>query len=595
MNEEVQKEEKRTKYIFVVGGVMSGVGKGVTVASIGRLLTAHGYNVSAVKVDPYINVDAGTMNPIEHGEVFVTEDGDETDQDIGNYERFLNKNIYRENYMTTGRVYQSVIQRERNLEYQGKCVQVIPHIPMEIRSRMKKAIAKTGAEIMIVEIGGTIGEYENLPFLEAARYLKLENPRDVLFVMVSYLPIPSKIGEMKTKPTQHAVRSLNSAGIQPDFIVARARVDIDEPRRKKIGLFCNIAREDVISAPDIEYIYEIPLNFAKDKLGERILEKFGLQPLSNNLSDWEGMVNNLKSATKEVKIGIVGKYFTTGDFCLSDSYISVIEAIKHAGAYNHVKPVLSWLNAEEIEERGAEELSQYDGIIVPQGWGSRGAEGKIKAIQYCREHKLPYFGLCYGMQMAVIEFGRNVVGLKDANTQEADPYTPDPVIHIMPEQKELLAKKQYGGTIRLGGWPCRIIPGTHFSRAYEAMDKNQPEVSERHRHRYEFNNKYRELFQEKGMTIAGTSPDGQIVEAIEITDHPFFVGTQFHPEYISRPLDPHPLFVEFVRACAQNVKNEAEKINEQSIDEILPPPPTTEFPDLIDRESPPPLPHDYTF
>ncbi|MFH0840662.1 MAG: CTP synthase, partial [bacterium] len=552
--------------------------------SIGRLLTAQGYNVSAIKVDPYINVDAGTMNPIEHGEVFVTEDGDETDQDIGNYERFLNKNIYRENYMTTGRVYQTVIQRERNLEYQGKCVQVIPHIPLEIRRRIQEAVKKTGAEIMIIEIGGTIGEYENLPFLEAARYLKLENPKDVLFVMVSYLPIPSKIGEMKTKPTQHAVRSLNSAGIQPDFIIARARVDIDEPRRKKLAIFCNMSREDVVSAPDIEYIYEIPLNFAKDKLGERILEKFGLEPMGNKLEEWANMVHRLKSAEQEVKIGIVGKYFSTGDFCLSDSYISVIEAIKHACAYNGCKAKLYWLNAEEIDERGPAELIQYDGIIVPQGWGSRGAEGKIKTIQYCRENKLPYFGLCYGMQMAVIEFARNVAGLKDANTQEADPYTPHPVIHIMPEQKELLAKKQYGGTIRLGGWPCRIIQGTHFSKAYDAIGKTQPEVSERHRHRYEFNNKYREMFIAKGLTIAGTSPDNQIVEAIEITDHPFFIGTQFHPEYISRPLDPHPLFVEFVKVCMKS--NRQSMGAEQS--QLSKP-----IPD--DQWTPPPLPEDYTF
>ncbi len=541
---------KNTKYIFVVGGVMSGVGKGITTASIGCILQSFGYNVSAIKIDPYINVDAGTMNPVEHGEVFVTEDGDETDQDIGNYERFLNKNIYRENYMTTGRVYLSVIQKERNLEYDGKCVEVVPHIPLEVIDRIKKAAQKTKAEIMIVEIGGTVGEYQNLLFLEAARMMKFKNPKDVLFVMVSYLPIPSKIGEMKTKPTQHAIRTLNSAGIQPDFVIARSRVNIDEPRREKIALNCNLNKEDVISAPDIESIYEVPLNFEKDRLGERILEKFNLKKRKGDLSEWRRMVNTMKNAKKEVNIGIVGKYFTTGDFCLADSYISVIEAIKHACIVNKCKPNLHWINTSDIEKNGTDSLRKFDGIIVPQGWGSRGSEGKIKTIQYCRENKVPYFGLCYGMQMAVIEFARNVCGLTNANSEEINPKTPYPVIHIMEEQKELIAKKQYGGTIRLGGWPCKIIPGTHLEKAYRKKFKGKNLiVSERHRHRYEFNNEFRQILEEKGLRVCGTSPDGKIVEAIEITDHPFYIGTQFHPEYISRPLDPHPLFVEFIRVC----------------------------------------------
>jgi CTP synthase len=537
-----------TKYIFVVGGVMSGVGKGVATASIGKILQGKGYNVSAMKIDPYINVDAGTMNPIEHGEVFVTEDGDETDQDIGNYERFLNTNIYRENYMTTGRVYQSVIQKERNLEYCGKCVQVVPHIPVEVRERIEKAVKKTKAEIMVIEIGGTVGEYENLLFLEAARYMHFENPNDVLFVIVSYLPTPSIIGEMKTKPTQHAVRNLNGAGIQPDFIIARSRVGIDEPRRKKLAIFCNVNKEDVISAPDVKSIYDVPVNFEKDKLGERILEKFGLKERQKDLKEWRKMVNKINSAKKEARIGIVGKYFSTGDFTLSDSYISVIEALKHAGAANGCKVNMSWVNAEEIEKKGASELKKYDGIIVPQGWGSRGSEGKIKAIEYCRKNKVPYFGLCYGMQMAVIEFARNVLKLKDANSEEADPKTKYPVIHIMPGQKELIEKKGYGGTIRLGGWPCKIVENTHLARAYKKGGK-QGVISERHRHRYEFNNEYREQFAKAGLEICGTSPDNSIVEAVEITNHPFFIGTQFHPEYISRPLDPHPLFVEFVKVC----------------------------------------------
>ena len=546
--------KKSTKYIFVVGGVMSGVGKGITTASIGRILQSKGFNVSCIKADPYVNVDAGTMNPIEHGEVFVTEDGDETDQDVGNYERFLGKNIYRENYMTTGRVYQAVIQKERNLEYGGKCVQVVPHVPIEIRERIDKAVKKTKAEIMVIEIGGTAGEYENLLFLEAARYLHLEQPENVLFVMVTYLPIPEKVGEMKTKPTQHAVRNLNSAGIQPDFIIARSRVAVDEPRRKKIAIHCNVAKDDVIAAPDIDSIYEVPLNFEKDQLGDRILRKFGLKKRKKDLLEWRRMFNSIRTAKRPVNIGIVGKYFTTGDFCLADSYISVIEALKHAGAANHCRPILHWINTEEIEKKGVAGLRKFDGIIVPQGWGSRGAEGKIKAIKYCRERGVPYFGLCYGMQMAVIEFARNVCKLKHADSEEVDPKTPDPVIHIMPGQKELLAKKQYGGTIRLGGWPCRITPGTRLAKAYAKKLGKQSVISERHRHRYEFNNDYRERFEKNGLTIAGTSPDGRIVEAVEITKHPFFIGTQFHPEYISRPLDPHPLFVEFVRVCLNRKK-----------------------------------------
>lgn len=549
MSEENENKTNSTKYIFVVGGVMSGVGKGITSASIARILKGKGFKVSCTKIDPYINVDAGTMNPIEHGEVFVTEDGDETDQDIGNYERFLNANIYRENYMTTGRVYQTVIAKERNLEYQGKCVQVVPHIPEEVRARLEAAVKKTGAEIMVVEIGGTVGEYENLLFLEAARYMHLENPDNVLFVMVSYLPIPFNIGEMKTKPTQHAVRALNSAGIQPDFIIARAAAPLDEPRRKKISIFCNVAKEDVVSAPDVASIYDVPINFEKDNLGDRILKKFGLATGQQDLVDWRAMVDKIKAATGQVKIGIVGKYFATGDFCLTDSYISVIEAIKHAGIANDVKPELFWLSAEDIEKDGIDDLKNYDGLIVPQGWGSRGAEGKIKTIQFCRENKVPYLGLCYGMQMAVIEFSRNVLGLKDANTEEADPNSANKVIHIMPGQAELIAQKGYGGTIRLGGWPCLLVPGTRLQKAYEALKGPVTTVSERHRHRYEYNNAYREQLEAKGLKVAGTSPDGQIVEAIEITDHPFFVGTQFHPEYISRPLDPHPLFVAFVKAC----------------------------------------------
>ena len=555
-------KKDKTKYIFVVGGVMSGVGKGVTCASISAILQGKGYNVSAIKIDPYINVDAGTMNPVEHGEVFVTDDGDETDQDVGNYERFLNKNIYRENYMTTGRVYLSVIQKERNLEYAGKCVEVVPHIPMEVIDRIHKAVEKSGAEIMVIEIGGTVGEYQNLLFLEAARMMKLYNPGSVLSVMVSFLPIPSKLGEMKTKPTQYAIHSLNAAGIQPDFIVARAEVPVDEPRRAKIAINCGISPEDVISAPDIDSIYDVPLNFEKDHLGDRILAKFGLKKRKDDLVAWTAMVEKRKHAKKEVEIGIVGKYFTSGEFCLADSYISVIEALKHAATVNNCKAKLTWINTDDMEKNGTAALKKFDGIIVPQGWGSRGAEGKIATIEYCRKNKKPYFGLCYGMQMAVIEFARNVLGFKDANSAEVNPKTQHPVIHIMPGQAELLAQKQYGGTIRLGGWPCKIKPGTHLYKAYKVDKSKEDIVIERHRHRYEYNNEYRELMEQKGLTVAGTSPDGQIVEAVEITDHPFFIGTQFHPEYISRPLAPHPLFVEFIKVCL-TLKSKTAKVNKK--------------------------------
>jgi CTP synthase len=553
-----EKKKKNTKFIFVVGGVMSGVGKGVTTASIACILQSKGYKVSAIKMDPYINVDAGTMNPVEHGEVFVTDDGDETDQDIGNYERFLNKNIYKENYMTTGRIYRTVIEKERNLEYKGKCVQVIPHIPMEIRSRIRKAAEKTDSDIMIIEIGGTVGEYENLIFLEAARVLKLKQPQDVLFVMVSYLPFPQKIGEMKTKPTQHAVRSLNSAGIQPNFIIARSEQNIDNKRKEKIAMHCNINLTDVVAAPDADSIYDIPINFENHGLGDMILEKFSLKKKKKDLVEWRKMVASYKNPKGEVNIGIVGKYFATGNFSLSDSYISVIEALKHASAHNKIKVNLHWINTSEVEKDGIKTLKKYDGIVVPQGWGSRGSQAKIDTIKYCRENKVPYFGLCYGMQMAVIEFARNVCNLEGANSQEIDDKTKYPVIHIMPEQIKLIKEKGYGGTIRLGAWPCKLKEKTKLKSAYDKFSDKQV-VSERHRHRFEFNNEYREILEKNGLIISGTSPDNKIVEAIEIKDHPFFIGVQFHPEYISRPLDPHPLFVDFVKTSFKLKDSKAKK------------------------------------
>ena len=522
---------------------MSGLGKGIAVASIGKILQGKGYQVSAIKIDPYINVDAGTMNPKEHGEVFVTEDGLETDQDIGNYERFLGENIYSSNYMTTGSVYQTVIQKERNLDYKGRCVEVVPDIPNEVISRIEKAVKKTKAEIMLVEVGGTVGEYQNMIFLEAARMMHLRSPKGVLFIMLSYLPIPNMVGEMKTKPTQHAVRILNSTGIQPDFILARSEVSLDKVRKRKISIFCNINEDDVISAPDVDNIYQIPLNFEKDKMGLKILKRLGLKTKKRNLQKWSRAVKVMSQRNKKVKIGLVGKYFAIGKFTLADSYISVIEALKHGCWSNKCQPEFYWINTNEIKKKGTEILKKLDGVIVPQGWGSRGSEEMIKTIEFCRKNKKPFLGLCYGMQMTVVEFARNVCGLKQAHSEEVNPKSSDLVIHIMPEQQELLAKKQYGGTIRLGAWPCKLKQGTKIYQIYK-----QEKIFERHRHRYEFNNEYRELLEENGLTICGTSPDKKLVEAVEIKDHPFFIATQFHPEYKSRFLDPHPLFKAFIKA-----------------------------------------------
>ncbi|MFH0906875.1 MAG: CTP synthase [bacterium] len=541
---------QRTRYIFVMGGVMSGIGKGITTASIGKILQSKGYQATAIKADPYINVDAGTMNPVEHGEVFVTEDGIETDQDIGNYERFLDRDLYADNYMTTGRVYEAVIHRERNLGYNGKCVQVVPHIPEEIIRRIVKVGKKDRLDFVIIEIGGTVGEYENLLFLEAARMMHLKHPKDVLFVLVSYLPMPAKIGEMKTKPTQHANRALNEAGIQPDFIIARSECSIDEPRRRKISVFCNLEKDDVISAPDIDNIYEVPINFEKDNLGNRILEKFGLKPKNkkNGLRNWQNLVKVIKKDEKnnKVNIGIVGKYFSTGNFVLSDSYISVIEAIKHSSWYYKKNVKISWLNSEEYEKNPdkIKELKNFDGIVVPGGYGERGVEGKIKTIEFCRKNKIPYLGLCYGMQLAVIEFARNVCGLKKAHTTEINAKTPEPVIDLIPEQKINIKDKNYGGSMRLGAYRCQLIKDTRSQQTYKSR-----ETFERHRHRYEVNNDFIDILEKKGLVIAGINPEKNLVEIIEIKDHPFFVATQFHPEFKSRPLRPHPLFREFIKTA----------------------------------------------
>ena len=529
---------------------MSGVGKGVATASIGKILQSRGFNVTALKIDPYINVDAGTMNPIEHGEVFVTDDGDECDQDIGNYERFLNINIYKDNYLTTGRIYEAVIHKERNLEYGGRCVEVVPDIPNEVINRIKNAAKKAKADFVLVEIGGTVGEYQNLLFLEAGRMMKLAHPKDVLFILVSYAPIPKMIGEMKTKPTQWAARTLNSSGIQPDILLVRSEKPMDEPRKRKLSIACNMKPEDIISAPDIESIYEIPLNFEKEKLSTIILKKFGIKPKKENLKDWKKMVKVIKNPKKIVKIAIAGKYFRSGKFTLMDSYISVIEAIKHAAYSFSTAPEITWLDTEEYEKNSKKlkELKNFDAVIVPGGFGSRGTEGKIKVIEYCRKNKIPFLGLCYGMQLAVIEFARNVCGLKNAHSTEINPKTKYPVIDIMADQKQKIKEKKYGGTMRLGAYACKIIPDAKSFKAY-GLNKKNPIIFERHRHRYEFNNQYRELLEKKGLKIAGINPDLNLLEIIEIKNHPFFVAVQFHPEFLSRPLHPHPLFKELIKTA----------------------------------------------
>jgi len=546
------------RYIFIVGGVMSGIGKGIATASIGRIIKSKGFKVTAIKIDPYVNVDAGTMNPLEHGEVFVTEDGTECDQDVGNYERFLDENIYDENYLTTGRIYQAVIERERNLGYGGRCVEVVPDIPNEVMARIQKAGKKAKADFVLIEIGGTVGEYQNLLFLETARLMKLMYPKKVLMILVSYLPIPRMIGEMKTKPTQYAVRTLNSAGLQPDIILARSALPLDYPRKRKLSIFCNVAQEDIISAPDVEFVYEVPLNFEKEKLGERILKKFNLKAKKQDMKEWERLVKTIRESKEEVKIGIVGKYFEIGNFTLMDSYISVIEAIKHAAFYFKKKPKVFWLSAEEFVEKIKTKkevfsvLKQYDGIIVPGGFGKRGVEGKIKVIQCCRENKIPFLGLCLGLQLAVIEFARNVVGIKDANSFEFDQKTKNPVIDLMEDQKALLKGRKYGGTMRLGAYECKLQAGTISYSAYQEWTKGAKDSSiilERHRHRYEVNNKYRQVLEEKGMCVAGVNPATGLIEIIELKNHPFFVATQFHPEFKSRPLRPHPLFKAFIKAC----------------------------------------------
>jgi CTP synthase len=539
------------KYIFVVGGVMSGVGKGVATASIGKILSSRGFKLNLVKIDPYLNVDAGTMNPTEHGEVFVLDSGLETDQDMGNYERFLGRGLGPEDYMTSGMVYKAVIERERALGYGGKFVEAVPHVRDEIISRLERAADAAHSDISVIEIGGTIGDFQNALFIEAGRVMHMRNPEDVLFIMVSYLPVPGTIGEMKTKPTQSAVRDLNSYGVQPDIILARSTQALDAKRKEKLAVWCNVKSDHVISAPDVASVYDVPLHFERDRLSDIILTAFKLKSKKpSDLREWAAFAKKAHNGHRRVKIAVVGKYFDTGDFVLSDAYLSVIEALKYSSYSLGVKPELTWINSRDFEKnpKSVSTLSKYDGILVPGGFGAGGIEGKIAVIKYAREKKIPYFGICYGMQLMTVEYARNVAGLKGAHTTEIDSVSPHPVIDILPEQKEKMARKDYGGSMRLGAYPCYLKPRTIARAAY-----GEELISERHRHRFEVNSDYVKQLEKAGLVFSGVS-HGHSSELMEIAElpkskHPFMVGSQFHPEFKARPLSPHPLFTAFIKAA----------------------------------------------
>lgn len=551
------------KYIFVSGGVVSGLGKGIVSASIGMLLKSCGFKVNHIKIDPYLNIDAGNMRPAEHGETFVTSDGGEIDQDLGNYERFLNQNFSKENNITSGKVYLKVINDERAMKYEGRDVSIIPDIPNEVKRRFLEL--EKGFDFVVVEIGGSTGDIENLPFLYAAR--EMFRQRKSMYVMVSYVPFLKNVGELKTKPTQHAVSQLRATGINPDVLITRNEIPIDQPRLETLAEKCFLDDDAIFDDPDCKSIYQVPLILQKQGILRKILKHFKIKQIKPDLKDWNDFTNRVIKSKKTVKIALVGKYVQHGASKHTDVYVSVLEALRHGAAANEVNLQVDALDANNLDI-DALETGDYQGIVVPQGWGSRGVEGKLAAIKYAREKNIPYLGLCFGMQMAVIEFARNVLKMKGANTTEADPKTKYPVVHIMPEQAEYLAKKQYGGTIRLGAWPCKIKEETKLDEAYKKYGKdknaawNEPGfgikktkedkvVFERHRHRYEFNNEFKKDFEKAGLVISGTSPDGKLVEAIELKNHPFFMATQFHPEYISRPLAPHPIFVSFLKAVLE--------------------------------------------
>lgn len=548
-----------TKYIFVSGGVISGLGKGISSASIAFLLQESGFPVTLVKCENYLNIDAGTINPIEHGDPFLCQDGTEADMDIGTYEKFLHKDMHRHNFVTMGQIYKTVIDRERRFEYNGEDVEAIPHITNEITDRIKHAAALDKAKVVIVELGGTVGEYQNLFYYEAARILTLKHPGDVIHVHVSYLPTPAHLGEPKTKPTQQSVRALNSTGIQPDFIIARSEKPLDKRRRDRFSLFCNMRPEDVISSPDAQTVYEVPIQFQEQKLLEKICEKLSLPYKEPDFSSWKQLITRIKSKkSKKITIAIVGKYFATGEYQLRDSYAALMDAIDHAAWAKDVEVKTHWIDAEKVEKEGIEKfVSGVNGLIVPIGWGERGAEGMIQAASWARKHKVPYLGLCYGMQLAVIAFARDVIGWTDANTVENEKDGVHPVIHLMPAQKELMERRAYGGTMRLGAWDAIVKPGTLAWQAYEThggfLDKSRGLTSERHRHRYEFNDEFIAEFEKNGLVISARSVVEQLAEIVELPPdtHPFYLGTQGHPEYKSRPLAPHPIFLDFISASAR--------------------------------------------
>lgn len=549
---------KKPAYIFVSGGVLSGLGKGVTAASIALLLQSRGYKITPIKCENYLNIDSGLINPIEHGDPFLCEDGTEADMDMGTYEKFLNKNVLKYNFITMGQIYQEVIRKERNFEYNGEDVEAIPHVTDEIISRISEAAKKDDADIVVVELGGTAGEYQNILYYEASRVLKIVKKAPVVHVHVSYLPTPRHLGEPKTKPTQLSVKFLQSMGIQPDFIVCRGEKAIDKRRRERLAMFCNVEAENVINNPDEATAYGVPLTFEEQGFAQKILSMLDMDEHTVELIQWKNLLEKVgRSKKKTIEIAIVGKYFATGDYELRDSYAALLDALDHAGWHHELTVKTRWINAERIEkgEDVDKLLAGVNGVIVPIGWGPRGVEGMITAISYARENKIPYLGLCYGMQLAVVEYARHVVGMSDAHSIECDPDTKHPVIHLIPSQKEKMERRAYGGTMRLGRWECRVKRGTIADSAYEASrayDKpDQRIVGERHRHRYEFNNEYAEQFEKAGFVLAGRSVVENLVEIVELPKdaHPFFLGTQYHPEYRSRPLTPHPIFIEFIRAC----------------------------------------------
>ncbi|WP_342399778.1 CTP synthase [Weizmannia sp. FSL W8-0676] len=526
-----------TKYIFVTGGVVSSLGKGITAASLGRLLKNRGLNITIQKFDPYINVDPGTMSPYQHGEVFVTDDGAETDLDLGHYERFIDINLTKYSSVTTGKVYSEVIRKERRGEYLGGTVQVIPHITNEIKERVFRAGKVTNADVVITEIGGTVGDIESLPFLEAIRQIKTDVGIDnVMYIHCTLIPYLKASGEMKTKPTQHSVKELRGLGIQPNIIVVRTEMPISQDMKDKIALFCDIQPREVVECIDADTLYAIPLMLQEQKLDQLVCDHLKLQCPEADMAEWRGLVDRVRNLKKTVKIALVGKYVA-----LQDAYLSVAEALKHAGYQFDADIDIDMINAEEVDgENVADLLKDADGILVPGGFGDRGIEGKILAIQYARELKIPFLGICLGMQLASVEFARHVLGLKDAHSSEINPDTPYPVIDLLPEQKEI---EDLGGTLRLGLYPCRLVKGT---KAYEAYQDEV--IYERHRHRYEFNNQFRERMENAGFTFSGTSPDGRLIEIVELKDHPWFVASQFHPEFTSRPTRPQPLFKGFIEA-----------------------------------------------